>query len=139
MFKRRNFIKRGLLGAAGLSLAGVACETAENTATAQEEQGHQNPNSKAGTPAVICTWPHLPATEEAMRVIGENGRAVDAVEMGVRVVEADPTAGPFSPEQEPGSTHVSVGVAFDGVCRCPIGSAATGARSLCDPRPATPK
>ena len=90
MFKRRKFIEKSLLGAFALSVAGSACKTENKT-----EEGNssvvQNPNSKAGTPVVIATWPHLPATAEAMRVIKENGRAVAAVEMGTRVVEADPT------------------------------------------------
>lgn len=93
MFKRRTFLKKGFLGAVTFSLVATACETPETSGdeAAAADTGHANPNSKAGTPVVIATWPHLPATEEAMRVIGENGRAVDAVEMGVRVVEADPT------------------------------------------------
>ncbi|PHN07404.1 N(4)-(beta-N-acetylglucosaminyl)-L-asparaginase [Flavilitoribacter nigricans] len=94
MFKRRKFIKKGLLGAIAISSAAAACEsTATETPDTTDQQGPSdpvNPNSKAGTPVVIATWPHLPATEEAMRVIGESGRAVDAVEMGVKVVEADP-------------------------------------------------
>lgn len=93
MFKRRKFIKKGLLGAVAISTVAAACESdaTETPETAdQTPSGSVNPNSKATTPVVICTWPHLPATEEAMRVIGENGRAVDAVEQGVRIVEADP-------------------------------------------------
>lgn len=93
MFKRRKFIKESLLGAVAISTAAIACEsgTTETTdTTGQSPTGPVNPNSKVGTPVVIATWPHLPATEEAMRVIGENGRAVKAVELGVQVVEADP-------------------------------------------------
>lgn len=39
---------------------------------------------------VIATWKNLPATEAAMAVIKQGGSALDAVEAGVRVVEADP-------------------------------------------------
>lgn len=91
MFKRRNFIKKGFLGAIALGTAATACQT-ENTPSGEPEPANNsNPNSIAATPVVIATWPHEPATAEAMRVIRENGRAVDAVESGVKVVEADPS------------------------------------------------
>ena len=46
---------------------------------------------KKSGPLVISTWNHgLDANEEAMRVIMEGGRAVDACEAGVRIPEADP-------------------------------------------------
>lgn len=93
MFKRRNFIKEALLGAVVISTTAIACSSDTTEASSSADQPPTdpgNPNSKAATPVVIATWPHLPATEEAMRVIGENGRAVKAVEQGVRVVEADP-------------------------------------------------
>lgn len=41
---------------------------------------------------VISTWNHgIPANEEAWRIIKAGGRAVDAAELGVKVVEADPS------------------------------------------------
>ena len=46
----------------------------------------------ADGPVIISTWNHgLPANAEAWRVLADGGRAVDAVEKGVMVVEADPT------------------------------------------------
>lgn len=91
MFKRRKFIKKSLLGAVAISAVGTACQTETTPSGEPEPIQNNNPNSKAGTPVVICTWPHKPATEEAMRVIKENGRALDAVESGVKIVEADPS------------------------------------------------
>lgn len=42
-------------------------------------------------PLVVSTWRHgLPANEAAWKVIAGGGRALDAVEAGVRVPEADP-------------------------------------------------
>jgi isoaspartyl peptidase/L-asparaginase-like protein (Ntn-hydrolase superfamily) len=42
-------------------------------------------------PLVISTWRHgLAANEEAMKVIMDGGRAVEAVEAGVKIPEADP-------------------------------------------------
>jgi len=44
-----------------------------------------------GRPLVVSTWRHgLPANEEAWRILKDGGRALDAVEQGVQVVEADP-------------------------------------------------
>jgi N4-(beta-N-acetylglucosaminyl)-L-asparaginase len=43
------------------------------------------------SPIVLSTWKFgLKANEEAWKVLSENGRALDAVEKGVRLVEADP-------------------------------------------------
>jgi isoaspartyl peptidase/L-asparaginase-like protein (Ntn-hydrolase superfamily) len=48
-------------------------------------------NGKTSGPLVISTWNHgLAANEEAMRVIMQGARAVDACEAGVRIPEADP-------------------------------------------------
>jgi len=42
-------------------------------------------------PLVVSTWNHgLPANEAAWKILGAGGRALDAVEAGVKVVEADP-------------------------------------------------
>jgi len=44
-----------------------------------------------GRPLIVSTWRHgLPANEEAWKVLKDGGRALDAVEQGVQVVEADP-------------------------------------------------
>ncbi|MFZ4862434.1 isoaspartyl peptidase/L-asparaginase family protein [Sphingobacterium sp. Mn56C] len=45
-----------------------------------------------GKPIVLSTWDFgLKANAEAWKVLSNNGRAVDAVEQGVRFTEADPT------------------------------------------------
>lgn len=42
-------------------------------------------------PVIISTWNHgIPANAAAWEVLSKNGRALDAVEQGVRVTEADP-------------------------------------------------
>ena len=41
-------------------------------------------------PLVIATWPNLPATEAAWQTMQKGGTALDGVEAGVRVPEADP-------------------------------------------------
>lgn len=51
----------------------------------------QTPSGKPNKPLVISTWGHgIPANEEAWNVLSDNGSALDAVEAGVRIPEADP-------------------------------------------------
>ena len=48
-------------------------------------------NSDVRKPIVISTWAHgIPANEAAWKVLSSGGRALDAVEQGVMVTEADP-------------------------------------------------
>ena len=83
MKNRRNFIKGTLLGATGALLFPKLI-----TRTTSPKQ---NPHSQSGFPMVISTWNHgLAANEAAMQVLNDGGRAIDAVEQGVRVPEADP-------------------------------------------------
>ena len=74
MFNRRRFLQVTSLGSLSLlfkqSLA---------------EQGGKN------NPIVISTWkPNIKANEVAWKIIEKGGRALDAVEEGVQVAEADP-------------------------------------------------
>ena len=83
MKNRRSFIKGTLLGATGALLFPKLITRANST--------KQNPHSKSAFPMVISTWNHgLAANEAAMKVLNEGGRAIDAVEQGVRVPESDP-------------------------------------------------
>lgn len=78
MTHRRTFIKLGALG----SLAGG---TVLNACAQQTASGQIN------KPIVVSTWQHgLAANEAAWEVLSQGGRALDAVEAGVRVTEADP-------------------------------------------------
>ena len=78
MNNRRDFLKTGALaGVMGSSLL-TACASNSGTASGQR-------------PVVISTWSHgEPANEAAWEVLSEDGSALDAVEAGVRVPEADP-------------------------------------------------
>ncbi len=95
MTSRREF----LVGAgAGLASLGVAY-----MARAQERPPN-DPNAMnlideivppdgdpGARPLIVSTWRHgLPANDKAWEVLKDGGRALDAVEQGVRVVEADP-------------------------------------------------
>lgn len=90
MFNRRKFIRQSLLSSFILGVGAYACRPAEQPDTADTDSGGTNPNSTAATPMVIATWSNLPATEKAMQVIQSGQSALDAVEAGTRVVEADP-------------------------------------------------
>lgn len=74
--KRREFVNLGILGTIGFSLA---CNRNRELLRKKE------------LPVVISTWKHgIPANEKAWEILSAGGRALDAVEQGVRVSEADP-------------------------------------------------
>ncbi|MEP0986570.1 N(4)-(beta-N-acetylglucosaminyl)-L-asparaginase [Ekhidna sp.] len=80
MSTRRKFLKNSLAATAGVGLVGAACAEAEPAVVI-----------RSNTPKALSTWVHgLEANEEAMRVMNEGGHALDGVEKGVMVVEADP-------------------------------------------------
>lgn len=57
----------------------------------QWSSGVSSFQTQVNKPVVISTWGHgIPANEEAWKVLSNQGSALDAVEAGVRVVEADP-------------------------------------------------
>lgn len=78
MKNRRDFLKLSALSAAFLSV--------NRTFGAFERR----PITET-RPIVLSTWNHgLPANEAAWKILSAGGRALDAVEAGVRVPEADP-------------------------------------------------
>lgn len=80
--KRRTFLKYSAITAGALATKNTK---AENVLTSMEEQG------KTRKPIVLSTWSFgLQANAEAWKVLSTKGRALDAVEQGVRLVEADP-------------------------------------------------
>lgn len=84
MYSRRTFLTKSTLGsiATFFGITNASCQQSSNSPN----------NSNTGTfPLVISTWKHgLAANEGAWKVITSNGKAIDAVEQGVRVTEADP-------------------------------------------------
>ena len=67
--------------AAGLSLPACSEDTSTNQAPAQGK-----------IPLAISTWPFgTKANDEAWKILAGGGSALDAVEQGVRVIEADPS------------------------------------------------
>ena len=74
---RRDFIRLSTLAASFL--------------TVRTSFGKKRKSSATTKPIVISTWDHgLPANVEAWKTLSKGGRALDAVEAGVRIPEADP-------------------------------------------------
>ena len=71
--KRRDFFKSGFLG---LSIPSFLFS--KNTVKRNENN-----------PAIITTWNYPRANEEAIRILSNNGTAMDAAEAGCRILEAD--------------------------------------------------
>jgi N4-(beta-N-acetylglucosaminyl)-L-asparaginase len=83
MTKRRNFLKAGLA---------VGITALINPIKASNSFDVEKPKTKKiNKPIVISTWKFgLEANKEAWTVLSQKGKALDAVEKGVRLVEADP-------------------------------------------------
>ena len=80
MINRRKFIKAGAAGASVLSV------TSFLAACASRNDG----NGGVNKPIVIATWDFgIAANQAAWDILRHNGRALDAVEAGVKVAEAD--------------------------------------------------
>lgn len=81
MQDRRHFLKAAALGAAAFSLDGM-----KTAAAVTKDQ-----TVVKGKPIVISTWDFgRAANEAAWQILKQGGRALDAVEAGVKVPEADP-------------------------------------------------
>lgn len=81
MTNRKTFIKTTALASAALLLSSF------------NKKNKSNKTSKKipPKPMVISTWEHgIKANEAAWQILKSNGKALDAVEAGVRVSEADP-------------------------------------------------
>jgi N4-(beta-N-acetylglucosaminyl)-L-asparaginase len=92
---RRRFISRGSLGlaAAGGALWLPASAPAQAAADAQSAAAPAPAAARPGgtpkRPMVISTWGFgRPANDTALKILNENGTILDAVEQGIRVVEA---------------------------------------------------
>jgi N4-(beta-N-acetylglucosaminyl)-L-asparaginase len=82
---RREFIKVSAIGGAALLLNSSCTESEELKDELAAEEIIQN------KPIVVSTWEHgLAANEAAWEILSKKGKALDAVEAGVRVSESDP-------------------------------------------------
>ena len=81
MTNRKNFIKTTTLASAAILLSAF-----------KSKADKIDPKKITGKPIVISTWDFgLQANEAAWQVLKDNGRALDSVEAGVKIPEADPT------------------------------------------------
>lgn len=87
MGNRRTFILQSFFGAMAMGL-GCRYGYAAHVLAKHDARDIQ----PVGGPLVVSTWSHgLAANDAAWRVITAKGKALDAVEKGVNVSEADPT------------------------------------------------
>jgi N4-(beta-N-acetylglucosaminyl)-L-asparaginase len=78
MLNRRKFVQSSVLSSAAMFLGKTVF-------------AYGNITNVKNNPIVISTWaPNVKANAEAWKILGANGRALDAVEAGVQVPEADP-------------------------------------------------
>lgn len=79
---RRKFLKSAAIGTVGLSLTSWTSNSAEQ---------REVPKRVGTKPIVLSTWNFgLQANEAAWSILSKKGRALDAVEAGVRIPEGDP-------------------------------------------------
>lgn len=82
MISRRHFIG---------TTAAVAAGSLSQTAQPAEATTRIDPACKSMKPVVLSTWRFgLKANEASWKVLSSGGRALDAVETGVRLIESDP-------------------------------------------------
>ena len=83
MTNRRNFLKK-----TALATAGIALTSFKNTTETAENKVELNTVQK---PIVLSTWRFgIEANDAAWKILSKNGRALDAVEAGVKIPEGDP-------------------------------------------------
>ncbi|WP_027125936.1 isoaspartyl peptidase/L-asparaginase family protein [Gelidibacter mesophilus] len=87
MSDRRNFIKKAALGTIGVSTV-LSCN---NLTSKEPVVAAAASNKKAVKPLVISTWNHgLPANDETWKQLKNGKSALDAIEEGMKIPEADP-------------------------------------------------
>ena len=84
--QRRKFLKNSSLSAAGMVSASLL-SSCKNVVTSAESEK----TIVANKPIVVCTWDFHNATAKAWEILQTGGNALDAVEQGVRIEEADVT------------------------------------------------
>ncbi|MDT7829506.1 N(4)-(beta-N-acetylglucosaminyl)-L-asparaginase [Pricia sp. S334] len=82
--ERRKFIRHSTAATAGLISGPLLASSAGQAGPTLKD------SVKAVRPLVICTWDFHKASAKAWEVLKDGGNALDAVEQGVKVEEADP-------------------------------------------------
>ena len=85
--KRRNFIKKASVTGLGLVAATSIVASCENSS--KEDKKTVIPSSDPIRPLVIATWNTPLAVETAAKILDKGGSALEAVEQGCRIEEAN--------------------------------------------------
>ena len=89
MTSRRKFLKTSAL-ASGIILVN-ACSNSSNEERKTKNEPTNNSIREKNKPIVLSTWNFgLKANEEAWKILSTGGKSLDAVEQGVKIIEADP-------------------------------------------------
>ena len=90
---RKEFLKKGVAGLAGIGAFRGAKVAAKGDSLAINALTQMSSDQVSSIkPVVVSTWIHgILANEEAWKVLGNGGTSLDAVELGVKTAEADPT------------------------------------------------
>jgi len=84
--KRRNFIKNASLTSVGIVVGSTLASCKENTS---EEKKAITPAIKTTFPLVIGTWNVKRATATASEALEQGAIALDGIEQGCKIEEAD--------------------------------------------------
>ncbi|REG88979.1 N(4)-(beta-N-acetylglucosaminyl)-L-asparaginase [Winogradskyella sediminis] len=87
--KRRDFIKNTSLTGLGFAVGNALVNSNEDIAKTHKAQNHNAASNSYGLPLVVATWHVKNATAKAMEILQAGGNALDAVEQGCRIEEAD--------------------------------------------------
>jgi len=88
MNTKRTFLKQSITTLLAL---GASTLTSKSMASSPQITARTNKSKIRNMPIVVSTWQHgLAANQAAWQVLTQQGKAIDAVEAGVKIPEADP-------------------------------------------------
>lgn len=87
--KRRKFIQNTALGGLGIVTASSALACDETKLNSEENTAAIDASTQASLPVAIATWDVKTSTEAAWKVLDSGGNALDAIEQGCRIEEAN--------------------------------------------------
>ena len=88
--KRRNFIKNASLTGVALAVGSTLSSCAENTPKDKSSSAKaMDDKIKVSLPMVIATWDVRQSTKKAWETLAQGKSALDAVEQGCKIAEAD--------------------------------------------------
>lgn len=82
--KRRKFLHNSIAGSVGLGLNASLYSACNSAST------HHSPAANENLPIVVSTWNNKQANQAAFDVLLSGNRAIDGIEAGIHIPEADP-------------------------------------------------